>query len=147
MRRKQLLASPQGCFILILNLIGFIANIKGVIDFVNDINNNVPRQFAPPKVFFSDDLLWSGAILFYAMIAMALLAWVIVQSRALGDFQSLFSAVILQILGSILFVISYFYKFSIRITVENLFGGAILFIILPLSIGYFILTLWLSSRN
>lgn len=147
MRRKSFITSPQGCLTLIFAIIGFIANIKDVIDFINDINNNVPRPLLTPNVTLSNDLFWSGAILFYGMAALALLVWMIVASRALGDFQSLFSAIILQILGSALFVVSYFYKFSIGPTIQNLFIGVALFIFLPLGVGYIIFILWFSASN
>lgn len=143
MKNKSILNSPPGCIILILNLIGFIANIKDVVDFFFEIESRVPRQYFPPVN--SWDLLWSGIILFYEMIAIALLILATISSKAIGPFKSMISSITLQSTGAILFVVSFYYKFYIPIDIKTTLIGGGLFVLLPLGVGYIILTLWLSA--
>lgn len=145
MSKKISPRSPQGCFLLLIQIIGIIANIKDVIEFFSNINDNLVKPFAPQEFNLTGDLFLSGALLFYGVTAVALMAWWVVAYKALGTFQSVFSVFVLHLLGSSLFIISFIYKFKIPLfAVENILVGAFLFVLLPLAVGYVILTLFSS---
>jgi hypothetical protein len=144
MSKKISLRSPQGCFLLLIQIIGIIANIKDVLEFFSDLNDNVIKPFVPQEFNLTGDFFLSGAVLFYGVTAVALMAWWVVAYKALGTFQSFFSVFVLHLLGSSLFIVSFVYKFKMPFTVENLVIGIFLFVLLPLAVGYVILTLFSS---